>query len=57
MQTGYTTNKAKEALAEELARSLPLTFEAASEIVERITALIDAGIGIQSHPGSPLTNQ
>jgi hypothetical protein len=36
---------------------MPTNPDAAGEIVERIAALIAAGVGIQSHPGSPLTNQ
>lgn len=58
MQSGYQVNKAKAELAECIMRQLmPTNPGAAAELVERIAALIDAGIGIQSHPGSPLTNQ
>lgn len=57
MQTGFQTNMAKAEMAESLLRIFPaITNGAASELVEKITALLDAGIGIQSHPGSPLTN-
>ena len=58
MQTGYMLNKAKAELANTLIHYLPaMPPGAAAEIVEKITALLDAGIGTQNHPGSPLTNQ
>lgn len=55
MQTGYQLNKAKEELAVELLRQVP-SLENVDAIVEKIVAIVAAGVGIQSHPGSPLTN-